>query len=434
MASTYSTNLKIELIATGEQSGTWGTTTNTNLGTLLEEAIAGYVTQAVTDGAATVLTIPNGSSSNGRNYVIELTGALTANRVVEVPAVDKPYIFFNNTTGGFSVTARVSGQTGVTIANGKKAIVYTNSTDVIEVANAPVTETGTQTLTNKTLSGSSNTFTDIPINTAVSGTLAVGNGGTGQSSYTDGQLLIGTTSGNTLTKSTLTAGTGISIANGAGSVTVTNSSPMTYPASGIPVSAGTSWGTSLTAPTSTVVGINDTQTLTNKTLSGGTLSGTIAGSPTLSGSPSFTGTSTFSGSSSALAMVVNDIAEVVTVSATAATGTINYDVTTQSVLFYTTNASGNFTVNLRASSGTTLNTALSTGQSVTVAFLVTNGGTAYYNTSVQVDGTTSGVTTRWQGGTAPTTGNASSVDIYTYTIVKTANATFSVFAAQTRFA
>ena len=59
MPSTYSTNLKVELIATGEQSGTWGTTTNSNLGTLLEQAIVGYVTQAVTDGAATVLTIPD---------------------------------------------------------------------------------------------------------------------------------------------------------------------------------------------------------------------------------------------------------------------------------------------------------------------------------------------------------------------------------------
>jgi hypothetical protein len=124
----------------------------------------------------------------------------------------------------------------------------------------------------------------------------------------------------------------------------------------------------------------------------------------------------------------------VTVSATAATGTINYDVTTQSVLFYTTNASGNFTVNLRASAGTSLNTALATGQSVTVAFLATNGATAYYNTSVQVDGTTSGVTTRWQGGTAPAAGNASSVDVYVYTVVKTASATYSVFASQTRFA
>lgn len=148
----------------------------------------------------------------------------------------------------------------------------------------------------------------------------------------------------------------------------------------------------------------------------------------------FTGTQTFSGSSSVLAMVLNDAAETVTVSATDATGTINYDVTTQSVLFYTSNASANWTVNLRASSGTSLNTALGVGQSVTVAFLVTQGSTAYFNNSVQVDGTTSGVTTRWQGGTAPSTGNANSVDVYTYTVIKTANATFTVLASQTRFA
>ena len=76
---------------------------------------------------------------------------------------------------------------------------------------------------------------------------------------------------------------------------------------------------------------------------------------------------------------------------------------------------------------------MSTGQSVAVVFAVTNGGTAYYNSSVQVDGTTSGVTTIWQGGTAPTAGNASSVDTYTYNIVKTASATYTVFAALTQF-
>jgi hypothetical protein len=151
MASTYSTNLKLELMGTGDQSGTWGDTTNSNLGTLLEQAIVGYASQAVTDGADTTLTIANGASSTGRNYVINLTGALTAARNVLVPAILKPYIFVNSTTGGFAVTVKVSGQTGVTIANGKKAIVYTNGTDVIEVANAPVTEAGTQTLTNKTL-------------------------------------------------------------------------------------------------------------------------------------------------------------------------------------------------------------------------------------------------------------------------------------------
>lgn len=146
----------------------------------------------------------------------------------------------------------------------------------------------------------------------------------------------------------------------------------------------------------------------------------------------FTATQTFSGSSSAIAAIFADAGEVVTVSATAATGTINYDVTTQSVLYYTTNASGNFTMNFRGSAGTSLNTLLATGQSVTVAFLNTNGGTAYYNSAVQVDG--SSVTPKWQGGTAPSTGNASSIDIYVYTIIKTGSATFTVAASQTRFA
>jgi hypothetical protein len=116
----------------------------------------------------------------------------------------------------------------------------------------------------------------------------------------------------------------------------------------------------------------------------------------------------------------------------AATGTINYDVTTQSVLYYTSNASANWTVNLRASSGTSLNTAMSTGESVTAAFLVTQGSTAYYNNVVQVDGTTSGVTTKWQSA-VPAAGNASGVDVYTYTVIKTGSAAFTVLASLTPF-
>jgi len=124
--------------------------------------------------------------------------------------------------------------------------------------------------------------------------------------------------------------------------------------------------------------------------------------------------------------------EVATVSATAATGTINFDNTTQSVLYFTSNASGNFTLNFRGSSGTTLNTVMSTGESLSATFLVTNGATAYYNSAVTVDGVS--VTPKWQGGTAPTSGNASSIDSYTYVIIKTGNAAFTVLAAQTKFA
>ena len=119
-------------------------------------------------------------------------------------------------------------------------------------------------------------------------------------------------------------------------------------------------------------------------------------------------------------------------SATAATGTINFDAITQAVLYYTSNASGNWTLNIRGDGSNTLNSIMDTGESLTVVHLVTNGGSAYYNSAVQVDG--SGVTPEWQGGSAPSAGNASSVDVYTYTVIKTGDAAFTVFAAQTQFA
>jgi len=159
---------------------------------------------------------------------------------------------------------------------------------------------------------------------------------------------------------------------------------------------------------------------------------TPAAGVSLSADNTWTGIQTFTGSTSKIAVVPTNIAEPATVSATAATGTIAYDVTTQSVLYYTSNASANWTVNFRGSSGTSLNTLMTTGQMITVAFLVTQGATAYYNNAVQVDG--SSVTPKWQGGTAPTQGNASSIDVYTYTIVKTGSAAFTVFASQTKFA
>ena len=173
-----------------------------------------------------------------------------------------------------------------------------------------------------------------------------------------------------------------------------------------------------------------TETLTNKTIAFG--SNTLSDVASLSTAQTFTGTQTFSGTSSAQAIVLSDAAEVATISATAATGTINYDITTQSVLYYTSNASANWTVNFRASSGTSLDTLMSTGRSTTAAFLVTQGSTAYYNSAIQVDGTTSGVTTRWLGG-APTAGNASGIDSYRYAIFKTGSATFTVLASVTQF-
>ena len=171
-----------------------------------------------------------------------------------------------------------------------------------------------------------------------------------------------------------------------------------------------------------VVSTNGSGVLTFTTLSAGI---------SLSADNTWTGTQSFYGTTAKFGAVLVNAAEAATISATAATGTINYDITTQSVLYYTSNASANWTVNFRASSGTSLNTAMSTGQTATVVFLVTQGSTAYYNSAVQVDG--SSVTPKYQGGTAWAAGNASGIDVYTYTIIKTGSAAFTILASQTQF-
>ena len=134
---------------------------------------------------------------------------------------------------------------------------------------------------------------------------------------------------------------------------------------------------------------------------------------------------------SASNLKVFELIEDGTVSATAATGALNYDVKTQTVLYYTSNASGNWTLNIRGDGSTSLDSLMATGDSITLAFLVTQGSTAYYPTALTVDGAS--VTPKWQGGTAPTAGNASGIDGYSYTVIKTASATFTVLAAQTQF-
>ncbi len=124
--------------------------------------------------------------------------------------------------------------------------------------------------------------------------------------------------------------------------------------------------------------------------------------------------------------------EKATVSATAASGTIAFDAITQGVLLYTSNSSGNWTLNVRGNSGTSLNTLMTTGQSLTIAFLATNGSSAFYQTGFQIDGTST--TIKWIDATAPSSGNANSIEVYSYTIVKTANATFTVLGSRSRFA
>ena len=154
-------------------------------------------------------------------------------------------------------------------------------------------------------------------------------------------------------------------------------------------------GLSLTVDSSNpIVQLTSTQTLTNKTLNN---------------------------------PVIISPEERMTVSATAATGTINFDASTQGVLYYTSNASADWTLNVRGNSGTTLNSILAIGDAITVSFLATQGSTAYRHSALTIDG--SAQTVAWSGGTAPSAGNASGIDAYSFTIIKTASATFTVLGA-----
>ena len=128
--STYSTNLALELIADGDQTGTWGTTTNTNLGTLVEQAISGYVTQACTGGTDTI-TIPNGATGVARNMFLELTG--TGGGTLVVPSNKKLYFIYNNTSS--AITVKVSGQTGVSVPAAAKMVLVSNGTDIVTATN-----------------------------------------------------------------------------------------------------------------------------------------------------------------------------------------------------------------------------------------------------------------------------------------------------------
>jgi hypothetical protein len=439
MSSTYSSNLRVELIGSGDQAGTWGTTTDNNFAYIFDSAIAGYqaVTISSTNQALTYVNGPTSSAALNQSVyaMLSFTGASAATSIY-APPVPKQYILWNNSSYTITIyNSTVIGNTtaagtGIAIAAGNKIMVWSDGTNFYDVQ--------AQNLT---------------------GTLAIVNGGTGQTTQQAAiNALVGAQTNNRVLRSD---GTNSTLSQVNVSTDVTGTLAVANGGTGATTSTGTG-----------AVVLAASPTITNATLTTPTLTTPTLNFPTLN---NFT-LGTYGN--------IKTLFETATITASAPSATTNFDVTTQAVQFYTSNASTNFTLNFRGSatstvtagsfvvntiytiatigttdftligaasntvgvifaatgvgagSGTattgTLNSILSAGQSVTCSLLVTNGGTAYYPSTIQIDG--SSVTPKWQTGNAPTAGNANSVDVYTFAIVKTANLTYTVLASQVKFA
>jgi hypothetical protein len=415
MTTAYTSLLGLALPVTGELSGTWGDTVNNSITSLLDSSIAGTTT--LSSDADVTLTTTSGAANTAREAILLWTAGGSVTRNITAPAQSKVYMVINATSSTQSIVLRGAGPTtGVTIVAGEKCVAAWDGSDFVKIATTTVDGVSTISFGSTGLTPSTATSGAV----TVSGTLANTNGGTGQSSaFTQYGITYAST---TTVLATTAAGTSTTVLHGNASGAPTfGAVSLTADVSGtLPVASGGSGATTLTG----ILKGNGTSAFTAAT------AGTDYVAPGTA--TTFTALQTFAGTSSNADMKTSNILETATVSATAATGTINYDATTQSVLYYTTNASGNFTVNFRGSSGTSLDTIMSTGESLSATFLVTNGATAYYNSAVTIDG--SSVTPKWQGGTAPTSGNASSIDSYTYVIIKTGSAAFTVLASVTKFA
>lgn len=222
MSSTYSTNLALELIGTGDQAGTWGNTTNTNLGTLIEQAVSGYVAQAVATGTDTTITIPNGSSGVARNMFIELTGTGGTNTNLIVPANKKLYFIYNNSTG--AVTVKVSGQTGISVAVGEKKILVSNGTDIVEATSYLTSVGGSISVT--TITATSGTITNLNSTSANITTLTgttFGTTATTQLRGASAQITTLTTTSGTVTTLTSTSANITTLNTTSGTVTTLGS-------------------------------------------------------------------------------------------------------------------------------------------------------------------------------------------------------------------
>jgi hypothetical protein len=436
MASTYS-ELGIELMATGENAGTWGTKTNANLN-LVEQISGGYVEQSIAGGAQTTnLLVADGAlTGKAQNRIIKLTGSITGNQIVTLPVNMENFYIINNATtdGAGTPTVQLKAISGsgatVTWAAGEKGykIVYSDGVSTntgiydtgFSTTTGDVTLTGTQTLTNKTLTSPKITTSILDSNGnelfLLTATGSAVNEFTLANAATGAGPTLSSTGGDTNIDINLTP-------KGAGDVVLAGDTVKVGDSGAAAVLTSNGAGT-LTVTTG---GTENLILSTNSGTNSGNITITDGANADMNASPNGYGRFIINGQGA-----VQSLAEKITIEATAATGTKTFDVLTQALIYYTSNASGDWTLNVRGDGSTSLNTIMDTGESVTIAHMVTIGGSEYRNSTFQVDG--SSITPEWQGGEAPTEGNVNSIDVYTYTIIKTGNAAFKVLGALTQFA
>ena len=314
-----------------------------------------------------------------------------------------------------AVTSTLSAQVNIqktqstnAISNG--SIVVGNNTSISTTGNGTITATAfSGTIANSQLTNNSITLT---AGTGLSGGGSIALGGT-----------------TTLTNAGVTsviAGTGITISGSTGAVTINSASTGTVSSVSVTGNSGVTVGVSTATTTPAIsIGLGNITPISDTSVFNGSI-GSVTPNTGIFTTLNANGIITLNSYG-----VIKGLLETATVTASAPSSTTNFDLITQSVQIYTTNATANFTLNIRGNSTTSLNSMLAIGQSATLTLLVSTGTTAYYPTAYQIDGTS--VTPKWAGGTAPTSGDASSIDVYTLTILKTASATYTVLASQTQF-
>jgi len=417
--ATYTTNGGIKKIATGDESGTWGTSTNTNFDII--DRLATGVGDITLSGTTHTLTTSDGTASDGQFHVLNLGGSPSGTNTITIAPNDTKRMYVIRNASGQTATLSQGSGANVSVLNGKTAMIFCDGAGT----GAAVTDISSSfgaLLASNNLSDLASAATALT-NLGVTATAA-------ELNYNDV-----TTLGTVQASKTVTA-------DASGDVKFPDNEELRF---------GTSDDASIKHDASNTkflhtgtgglyIGAN-TLGLQNGAATESYFTATENGSAiiyydnsnkleTSSTGVNITGTAVTDGVTVDGTLDIEEVVEKVEPS-TSTTGTINFDFLDQAIINFTSDQTANRTINFRGNSSTALNSMLSTNQSVTCSIVMKQGSSAYYLNAYQVDGST--VTPKWSGGSAPSGGNASGIDVYTFTIIKTASATFTVLASQTEF-